>query len=299
MNNSQYTSKTLTGKGTCPGTCGELVQGVLSNGQVFHMTCPINLFSTIEIKLEKSNDSLTNVLETGELSKTKEALLKGISLLSSDSFSIEVRSRSSIEKGKGMASSTSDIVAALRSLFNAFNENPSPEAVSKIATSIESSDGIMYPGVNVVNHKTGELLFSFDKWSPSFKILAFTPKEVVKTHQVDTRKRLINVKEYDVLLRRVLEAVEQRDLDRIAREATHSAELNQVCVQNQLFSYLSSVYKDLGAMGVNVGHSGTVVGLLYENNNSGLRKAEKAKEKIQDTLSNTVNIQTLSMDNVS
>ena len=47
----------LIGIGEQFGTCGELVQGFLSNNEPFHVTCPINKITSVKAYLRKNTST--------------------------------------------------------------------------------------------------------------------------------------------------------------------------------------------------------------------------------------------------
>ena len=71
--------------------------------------------------------------------------------------------------------------------------------------------------------------------------------------------------------------------------ATLSAVLNQRFVANPLFALLSEQAADLGAMGVNVGHTGTVVGLLFDADDpDAMKHTAAASVELERMMSSTV-----------
>jgi L-threonine kinase len=67
---------------------------------------------------------------------------------------------------------------------------------------------------------------------------------------------------YGRLLRELTDAVADHDLATVGRIATRSAECNQRLNPKRSLEALRTVCTDIGALGVVVAHSGTVIGLL-------------------------------------
>lgn len=126
--------------GRCSSSYGELLQGVLPNGQHFLVTIPINIFSEVvfvEDALSKLQVLPSSKSKTGlfleKLIQEFDLHLSGIVTVSSE-----------IPVGKGLSSSTSDIIAALRAVESFVGYEFSKERIQKILREIEPSDGLLY-----------------------------------------------------------------------------------------------------------------------------------------------------------
>lgn len=260
----------FSGTGTAFGTCGELVQGFKADGTPFHVTCPIEKTSTVTVTLARSQEfSITN---TSSLQKKLElSLRKTAAHLDLKPCEIRVAHWTDLDVSKGMGSSTADIVAAARALSRAVGRDLDSAELAAIAVSIESSDGSMYPGVIAFNQKTGTVIERFDWW-PQFLIVMVVPKRNLNTESVrfEGKQRLGHV--FDELLDDLKKGSESKDITPFAEAATKSALLNQPFVPNPYFMVLEDKFPDMGALGINVGHTGTIVGLLYDATDSNALK---------------------------
>ncbi len=162
-----------------------------------------------------------------------------------------------------MGSSTADIVAGSRALAAVAGRELSPGQLARIATSVESSDRSMYPGLVAFNQKTGRLVDSFP-WRPQFAIVMITPPQVFNTESADFSGKEKHGTEFDEILASLRTAAAQRDTRAFARAATRSAGINQRFVPNPYYAMLEYRAGGLGALGINVGHTGTVAGLLFD-----------------------------------
>ena len=86
-----------------PGSCGELIQGVLPDGP-FLITCPIDCYAAVRI-----SDRFTGWYGMG--SKAKSAMKRTLVLLGEKEFPWGIRLESELPQGKGMSSSSADIAA--------------------------------------------------------------------------------------------------------------------------------------------------------------------------------------------
>ena len=88
-------------------------------------------------------------------------------------------------------------------------------------------------------------------------------------------------KEFSLLLDRLSAASEERRQEGFADVALQSALLNLPYLKNPHFESLLHKYRDLGALGLNLAHTGTVVGVLFEEGSIGKKKCKKAQAEVQ------------------
>lgn len=262
------------GRGTAPGTCGEFAQGILSNGTPFHVTCPINKSSTVVASLRDSRD--LEIFGLGEHHlKLELAIQRTVELLDLGKVEVTVRHWSDLDIGKGMGSSTADVLAGVRAIADAVGESLTPEVEGQVAAMVESSDGSMYPGIAAVNHKTCELVEAWD-WYPEFVIVMLVPNNSVDTASIPFLGQERMAEEYDDLLEDMSSAVQSRSIADFAEQSTRSAVMNDEFLLNPYGRNLRSRLAEFGALGLNVGHTGTVCGLLFANDDSGREAASEA-----------------------
>lgn len=269
----------LEGEGTAPGTCGEFAQGVLPDGTPFHVTCPINKSATVKVGIRRSQELSVNGLAEHQrkLGLAIEATARVFDL---GEVEITVQHWSDLDVGKGMGSSTADVLAGIRAVADAADRSLSPAQEGELAAHIESSDGSMYPGLAAVNHRTCELIRSWD-WFPEFAIVMLVPHESVDTASISFRGQEDLASEYQDLLSRMDEAIDSRSIDAFAEQSTRSAILNEPFLLNPYCQKLSRRLGDFGALGINTGHTGTVCGLLYPNSEQGRMRASEAWFEVQ------------------
>jgi L-threonine kinase len=272
------------GRGMAPGTCGEFIQGVLPDQTRFHVTCPINMSSTVVVKLRPAEE-LTVVGLRDYQSKLALAVEYAVETLDLGAQEVSVWPWSDIDVGKGMGSSTADVLAGIRAVADAAGEQLSESEEGVLAARVESSDGSMYPGIAAVNHKTCEMVKAWD-WYPEFAIVMLVPQASVDTDSILFTGQEGLADEYEVLLANMDRAIVERSLPRFAEQSTRSAELNQRFLVNPYSNALSGRLDDFGALGLNIGHTGSVCGILFPNTEQGQRLASeacfKAKEQFRD-----------------
>jgi L-threonine kinase len=135
-----------------------------------------------------------------------------------------------------------------------------------------------------MNQRTGSLVRTY-RWWPEYWLVMVVPAGAVNTEDVDFKGKKLLTKEYDEILYQVDKASEARDEKRFAQAATRSAILNQAYLKNPCFTELHNMYEDLGALGINVAHTGVVAAMIFSAKDDGYLKAIAASQRITKVLS--------------
>jgi len=246
-----------------PGTCGELLQGAVDE-QDFLVNCPIDLYSYATVHHDDGQRGL-HLADLHLYTKIRDAIE-----LAAQEYGIRlshrVAVRSDIPRGKGMASSSADITAALEAVCRSCRLSLNAELFARIVTEVEPSDCVHFPGIAHVNHLTGRLFESMPA-PVGISVLAVDCGGEIDTIGFD-RKRARSVyrrnqpylKQALAMLRRGLHDGDPRA---VAEAATASATLSQQIHVKPQFDELLARTRELGALGVNCAHSGTVLGVMY------------------------------------
>ncbi len=276
------------GRGRSFGACGEFVQGFLGDGTPFHVTCPINLFSEVEVRLTHA-DEFEFIGFRPDTEKMRRACERILEWSGAEPLQVTFTRRSSLESGKGMASSTADIVAISRAVSDALGRDIDSTTLAKVAASIERSDGIMYCGVNAVDHVTGDRIKNFN-WYPDYSILMCVPPETFDTANANLNFERRSKPHLDNLLNLLEEAARDRNSRSFSEISTESARLNQRYRFSGIFSLLEKQLVALGAEGACIAHTGTVVGLLFGGADAAT-KARLAVDPVARLLPHQVRLQ--------
>lgn len=258
-----------------PGSCGELVQGVVDGGH-FLVTCPISWFAQATVWVE----SRAGVFGPSDRPKALRAARMVLERLGG-ACGLRVRLRSPLPLGKGMASSTADIAATAAAAARALGKELSPGELASLALGIEPTDGVFFPGIVLFDHLTGRRL-EFLGPAPALKVLIVDPGGEVETISFNRRPELYRLnlaKEAEVrkALRLVREGMAEGDVVKVAKGATLSALANQAILPKPELDTVLDIAVSCGALGVNVAHSGTVMGVLYRD---GEADPEELKTKV-------------------
>src|SRR4029077_12491959 len=140
-------------------------------------------------------------------------------------------------------------------------------------------DGSMYPGIAAVNHKTCELVEAWD-WYPEFVIVMLVPSNSVDTASIPFLGQERLAEDYDDLLGKMSRAIQSRSIADFAEQSTRSAVMNDEFLLNPYSRNLRGRLAEFGALGLNVGHTGTVCGLLFANTDAGRTAASEASLEV-------------------
>jgi L-threonine kinase len=249
------------GKGSCNGTFGELVQGIIDE-RPFLITMPIPCLRSEAIFVPDPTVSEIKAVE----SKVK-AMNAGKSLF--QQFGLQggglLDIRSNIPTGKGMASSSADIVAALKAIAHSYSLPLTKEMISTIAAKIEPTDGVMYDEVVAYDYIHGELIESFGVLPP-FIFVGMDLGGAVDTIEFNQFEKDYNRHDQHHFLEAyewVKEGFRKKNLAFICKAATLSARINQKILPKPSFYEFEKLAHSCQG-GIVVAHSGTMVGILLD-----------------------------------
>jgi L-threonine kinase len=179
----------------------------------------------------------------------------------------ELAITSSLPRGKGMASSTADVVGAISATASALGVNLSPQEIAGLALSIEPSDGVMFPGIVLFDHREGSLYEELGM-PPPMEVIVLDFGGTVDTldfNRVDRREALSRMElEFKEALELVRRGIASSDPALVGKGATLSAWLNQRILYKPQLKAVMDFADSVGAVGVNVAHSGTAIGILLD-----------------------------------
>ena len=238
-----------------PGSCGELVQG-MEQDELFLVTCPINLYATASLIREKWRNPY-------KIAKARRLTLEYFGL----NKWLNIKVESQLPKGKGMASSSADIAATIELVAWELGKKLSPDEIGRIAARIEPTDGVFCPGIVKYAYRSGRLLESWGN-PPPLKILIFDGGGTVNTLRFNRQAKVSEYyrahrDEISKAVAMVKKGIEEKNLEVLGSGATLSGYLNQGLLFKPNLEDVIFISEKYGAVGVNVAHSGTVMGVLF------------------------------------
>ena len=265
-----------------PGVCGELAQGVM-DGVHFLVTCPVDFYSRVKVDIYSGGPG---VEAPEDCDKAAAAVRRTLSHLKNSKVLARLTINNPIPRGKGMASSSADLAAAIAATGLALGQELTPDQIAQIALSIEPTDGIMIPGVALFDHRAGSIRESLGP-PPPMEIVALDLGGTVDTVQfnmVDRFQRWQAVDEQTTeALRLLRRGIANQDPALVGQGASISAEASQTVLAKPRLAEVKEFAESVGAVGINVGHSGTIMGVLLDaRERRGKSTYHKAKEAFPD-----------------
>ena len=269
-----------TATARAPGSCGELAQGMLEGGY-FLVSCPIDMHSTATVALSHGSG---RVYAPADAPKSRQAVSLTLAHHRRQDVDARLSLSSPLPRGKGMASSTADISASLAATADALGVDMPPCEIARIALRIEPSDSVMLPGIALLDHKSGSMMRTLGA-PPPMRVVVLDFGGDVDTlafngvNRDDILKRL--QPEFSEALTLIERGIRTGSASHIGMGATRSAIANQQLLYKPQLDAVLRLAEDIGAVGVNAAHSGTVLGMLFEDDNA---LAENAVSRAWESL---------------
>ncbi|WP_326668622.1 MULTISPECIES: GHMP family kinase ATP-binding protein [unclassified Streptomyces] len=253
-----------TGVSAAFGTFGELLQGVLPEDDGdFLVTLPVARWSMARFTFDPGSD-MTSVRPQHKHKALRLAsmILEDTGLAGGGELTIE----SQLPEGKGLASSSADLVATARAVANALSEPMPPRRIESYLARIEPTDGVLYPSIVAYHHRSVRLRALLGSL-PAMTVVGVDEGGEVDTVDFNALPKPFTTadkREYERLLARLTHAVSRRDLAEVGRVATASARMNQVLRHKWSLPAMVGICESAGGLGVVAGHSGTTLGILLD-----------------------------------
>ena len=179
---------------------------------------------------------------------------------------------SNIPEGKGCGSSTADCVAAGMAAANALGLRLSEEEIARLVVRAEiASDNLMFRHAVLFAHREGIVLEDYARELPKLEVLGIdtAQDEIINTLEcppaVYSQEQIRVFHSLTDMLKR---AIHNNDIGLLGEVATASASINDAFLPKPLFSQIRALAESAGAVGVAVAHSGTVLSILLNPDDS-------------------------------
>lgn len=276
------------GFGRVNGHHGEILQGVFPDdaGRLHRglVTLPCNIVSSTAV-FRPAGGPLVTVPD--DKRKAADAARLALDVLGLHDQGGHLTVESDIPVGLGMGSSTADVVAAIRAVADAHGVLLGADEVARLAVRAETaSDSIMHGDLAVLfAQREGVVLEHLGPALPPLEVLSV---DTAPGSPIDTLKQPAAVyDDWDVRAFRPLRGMLRRairtgDAALVGRAATASARISQRHLPKPGFEDIQAIATAAGALGVQVAHSGTVVGLLFDPRDSATaRRVAEASARLR------------------
>lgn len=245
---------------------GELIQGglpgnkrfLLSNksSQFFKNTTDVGIGNIKNQRLLKYKSQKTIELFWSSFSNKKQAV---------DISKLYFNQESNIPIGKGLSSSSADVLGLLTALNTFYNANYSIQQLYDLAATIEPTDPCLHSCNLLFNQDNGEITHALPLLP--YQLIYFDSD---KNTEVDTiaLSKLISYSEserqkYEDLCNMIVLATANKDYESFNFCLNKSAEINQCILPKKNFAALQDFAAE-NKVGLFVAHSGTYMGLVVD-----------------------------------
>ena len=263
--------------GVCPASCGEFVQGFLDNEE-YLSSYAINLFSVATLEEGKE------IIQKGpkKSRRAMELVFEKFGLPVDETKNISLNIKSQIPVGKGMASSTADIGATIKATLSMLNKTLTGEEISKLAVKIEATDSLLLNQHSIFNPLTADIKKYLGGINDA-KVVILEPSDILDTKSI---RMTPNYKTYKMQNKEIIkksfelldEGLAKNDLNLIGKACTYSGLANENIHKKPFLEKIIDISDKYGCYGVNIAHSGTVIGILMHREMDDIRLIEYLRE---------------------
>jgi uncharacterized protein involved in propanediol utilization len=278
-----------TGPGQAIAHNGEILQGVFEEQGELHrglVTLPCELFSSKAFFIPDITCEEVVIYPPWKVTKkAKRAAELAIRECLERKCGGLLILEDNIPERWGMGSSTSNVVATIRAVANPFGITLRPSVIAELSVEAEqASDSIMYGNHAVLfAHREGIVLENFSGSLPHLFVLGFNTDPTGQG--VDTlafppaQYNWREIEQFRYLRGLMRRAVKTQSQFLVGKVASASARINQWYLPKPHFDRLEKLVERVQAVGIQVAHSGTIAGLLFDPN-SATRKEQMDDARI-------------------
>lgn len=245
----------------CPASCGELIQGWILGSEKL-VSCPVDWYSTVEVS------SGSPLADERSLSRAMvDRVLAHFDYPARWSQEIRVDVHSTIPVAKGMASSTADIAATALATAHHLGHTLNESTLAQLCVSLEPTDSTVFRQLTLFDHNDASTQIACEA-QPRLDLLVLESPVTLRTSDYHRIPRLDRLHAGAAALQQAWEKVQEacvtQNPRRMGEAATLSAIASQMLLPKPDFNALLSLVEECDLYGVNVAHSGSVVGLMLD-----------------------------------
>lgn len=245
----------------CPGSCGELIQGWILGSEKL-VSCPIDWFSTVEVRRGTPRPD-----ERPLTRRMVNTLLAHWNYPLALSQTLRIEVDSTLPIAKGMASSTADIAATAVATAMHLGHSLSESELASLCVSLEPTDSTLFRALTLFDHHHARTQITCAP-APDFDLLILESPLMLRTADYHRLPREAALTASASTLQRAWEKVQaacdSNSASLMGEAATLSAIASQTLLPKPGFDALLEIVESCGLYGLNVAHSGSVVGLMLD-----------------------------------
>ena len=253
----------------CPGSCGEWLQGWMMGGEKL-ISYAIDSFS--RVTLEEANGPTDGHLwlwqQRPRAWKMMQLVMEKVTVPLKEQKSFCLSLESPLPLAKGMASSTADLAAVGDAVTRWFGKELSAQELTTLCAQLEPTDSILFPRLSLLDPLTGEVSLSFEESLPELELIVLEGKKGIVTEtsrKTDhNEKRKAYASEMDKALKLFGKGLKEKEAAFLAEAAWISAQGNEAFYPQAGLGEIRELALRCGALGINVAHSGSTIGVIYQ-----------------------------------
>ena len=262
------------GHGLSTGHHGEIIQGYFADDEaaaggrhgLVTLPCP-GLIS--EAWVQRTDRARGVVDELGGRAKAAAAGNATLEAFGATRIGLRLHVRSTIPIGHGFGSSSADVVATIRAVCDLLGVVIAPRELAELAVAAEvAADPLMFEEVVLFAQRAGVVIEELGRRLPPLRVLGFYSAPhgpgVDTLAQPPIRYPLQERGEFERLRERLAVAVREGDAGGLGAVATASASISHRHLAVPQLDAFLEIAEAVGAVGLQVAHSGDVAGLLFE-----------------------------------
>lgn len=276
-----------TGSGSSPIHHGEIIQGAFRVGGRIRrglVTLPCQLYhSRAEFRPMTGAPVTVRPEWRAKARRAAELTVREIEAVLGAGLGGVLTVASDVPLCRGFGSSTSDVLATIRAVTDAFALTFPPETVARLAVRAETaSDSLMFGEHAVLfAHREGEIIEDFGHRLPPIHVVGFGTGEGVDTlASLPARYSRYELDTFDELRGLLRAGLTTGDLALIGQVATVSTRINQSYLPVPELDRVSAIAREAGAVGVHTAHSGDIAGILFDRSDPDLEHRAETAQKL-------------------
>lgn len=260
----------------CPASCGELIQGWILGSEKL-VSCPVDWYSTVEV------DYGSPRADERPLARAMvDQLLSYWRYPPALSKEIRIDICSTIPVAKGMASSTADIAATAVAAAHHLGHPLDEPTLARLCVSLEPTDSTLFRQLTLFDHNTAATQIACDS-QPQLDLLVLESPATLLTTDYHRLPRLEKLHAHSASLQLAWEKVQLAcktdNPRRMGEAATLSAIASQHLLPKPGFDTLRRLVEECDLYGINVAHSGSVVGLMLDRQRHDIEYLQRRLEE--------------------
>lgn len=268
---------------------GEILQGIFEGeDKKLHrglVTLKCNIYGTTAIFIKELGMNEIRVFPENKM-KAKIAAEKTMKYIQKDvHYGGYLIIQGDVPEEWGFGSSTSNVVASIRAVASEFNIILQDKEIAQIAVDAEcASDSIMFKKCVLFAQREGIVLDNYSSDLPPMHILGFNDgnlREGVNTLQFKPAEYSAEeIRKFKILRALFEKGLDEQNPELIGTVATASAKINQKYLPKLYFDELLKILRKSKGLGIQVAHSGNIVGFMYPDCIDIKNKCEEVKESL-------------------